>query len=132
MKVSVLLKEVVGNLIFVDGEAPARVFTSRGPVTVQHAIALAGGTRETAEPRRSLSFEARRASLARTTDFSNDFPFRFLLKRNDLVYVPRSTIARADVWVTRTSKADVHRLVSGQARIWVAALSGKMPSLRRG
>jgi 5'(3')-deoxyribonucleotidase len=23
----------------------------------------------------------------------------FLLKRNDLVYVPRSTIARADVWV---------------------------------
>ena len=103
MKVSVLLKEVVGNLIFVDGEVSRPgVFTSRGPVTVQHAIALAGGTRETAEPRTVLvisrgpdgKFMTRTTDLSKMTSRSD-----FLLKRNDLVYVPRSTIARADVWV---------------------------------
>jgi len=103
MKVSVLLKEIVGNLIFVDGEvARPGVFNVKGPLTVQHAIALAGGTKETAEPRTVLvvsrgpdgKFIARTTNLTRMTSDSD-----YRLNRNDLVYVPMSAIARADIWV---------------------------------
>ena len=103
MRVSVILKEVVGNLIFVDGQVRRPgVFNVRGPTTVQHALALAGGIRETAEPRTVLivskgpegKFLARTVDLTRMTSSSD-----YCLHRNDLVYVPMSTIARADVWV---------------------------------
>ncbi|HMK33789.1 MAG TPA: polysaccharide biosynthesis/export family protein [Desulfomonilaceae bacterium] len=103
MNVSVILKEVVGEVIFVDGEvARPGVFSTRGQLTVQQAIAIAGGTRETAEPRTVLvvskgpdgRFLARTTDLTKLTSASD-----FMLKRNDLVYVPRSTIARADIWV---------------------------------
>lgn len=103
MNVSVILKEIVGEVIFVDGEvARPGVFSTKGPITVQQAIALAGGTRETAEPRTVLvvskgpdgRFIARTTDLTKLTSSSD-----YILKRNDLVYVPRSTIARADIWV---------------------------------
>jgi polysaccharide export outer membrane protein len=103
MNVTVMLKEIVGEVIFVDGEvARPGVFSTRGPVTVQQAIALAGGTKETAEPRTILvvskgpdgRFLARTTNLAKLTSASD-----YTLKRNDLVYVPRSAIARADIWV---------------------------------
>jgi protein involved in polysaccharide export with SLBB domain len=103
MKVSVILKEVMGNLIFVDGQVRRPgVFNVRGPTTVQHAIALAGGMKETAEPRTVLivskapdgKFLAHTTDLTRMTSASD-----CVLNRNDLVYVPMSTIARADVWV---------------------------------
>ncbi len=103
IKVSVILKEVTGNLIFVDGEvARPGVFNVRGPTTVQQAIALAGGTRETAEPRTVLvvskskegKFLARSTDLTRMTSASD-----YSLRQGDLVYVPMSTISRADVWV---------------------------------
>lgn len=103
MRVSIILKEVMGNLIFVDGEVRRPgVFNVRGPTTVQHAIALAGGMRETAEPRTVLivskgpdgKFLARTTDLTKMTSASD-----YCLNRNDLVYVPMSTIARADVWV---------------------------------
>jgi protein involved in polysaccharide export with SLBB domain len=103
IKVSVILKEVTGNLIFVDGEvARPGVFNVRGPTTVQQAIALAGGTRETAEPRTVLvvsktsdgKFLSRTTDLTRMTSASD-----YSLKQGDLVYIPMSTISRADVWV---------------------------------
>jgi len=97
------LREIVGNLVFVDGEvARPGVFNVKGPITVQHAIALAGGTKETAEPRTVLvvskgpdgKFIARTTDLTKMTSASD-----YVLNRNDLVYVSMSTIARADVWV---------------------------------
>jgi polysaccharide biosynthesis/export protein PslD len=103
VKVSVILKEVTGNLIFVDGEVSRPgVFNVKGPTTVQHAIALAGGTKETAEPRTVLvvtkgpdgKFLARTTDLTAITSSSD-----YVLRQNDLVYVPMSSIARADVWV---------------------------------
>jgi protein involved in polysaccharide export with SLBB domain len=103
MKVSVLLREIVGNLVFVDGEvARPGVFNVKGPITVQHALALAGGTKETAEPRTVLvvskgpdgKFIARTTDLTKVTSATD-----YVLNRHDLVYVPMSTIARADVWV---------------------------------
>lgn len=101
--VSVILREVVGNIVFVDGEVSRPgAFTVRGPTSVQQAIALAGGTRPTAEPRTVLvvsrapdgKFIARTTDLSKMTSASD-----FMLGRNDLIFVPRSTIARADLWV---------------------------------
>jgi len=103
MNVTVMVKEIVGELIFVDGEvARPGVFSTRGPITVQQAIAIAGGTKETAEPRTVLvvskgpdgRFLARTTNLTKLTSAAD-----YTLKRNDLVYVPRSAIARADIWV---------------------------------
>lgn len=103
MTVSVLLREVVGNLVFIDGEvAKPGPFNTKGPISVQQLIAQAGGTKETAEPRTVLvvsrmpdgRFFSRTIDLTNMTSGSD-----FMLRRNDLVYVPRSTIARADIWV---------------------------------
>ncbi len=103
MNVSVLLKEIVGEVIFVDGEVGRPgVFATRGPITVQQALALAGGTRETAEPRTVLvvSKAPDGRFLSRTTDLTRmSSASDFMLQRGDLVYVPRSAIARADIWV---------------------------------
>jgi polysaccharide export outer membrane protein len=101
--VSVMLREVVGNLVCVDGEVnrPGG-FTVRGPTTVQQAIALAGGTRPTGEPRTVLVVSKGRDGrfLSRTTDLTRmTSTSDYMLGRNDLVFVPRSTIARANVWV---------------------------------
>jgi len=105
MKVSVFLKEVVGNLVFVDGEVRnPGVFTMKGPTTVQHALTLAGGTTDTAEPRSVLVISrgpdgrlaTRVTNLAALTSETDH-----LLTRNDLVYVPKSVIARADTWVNQ-------------------------------
>jgi polysaccharide biosynthesis/export protein len=108
INVSVLLREIVGNVVFVDGEvAKPGVFNTKGPITVQHAIALAGGIKETAEPRTVLvvtkSPEGR--FLARTTDLTRvTSDTDYVLNRNDLVFVPMSKIARADVWVDQNIK----------------------------
>ena len=103
MQVSVILRETPGHVVFVDGEvARPGVFSTKGPISVQHAIARAGGTKDTAEPRTVLvvskaptgKFVARLTDLTRVTSDTD-----YMLKRNDLVYVPKSKIARADVWV---------------------------------
>lgn len=103
ISVSVLLREIVGHVVFVDGEVERPgVFSTKGPITVQHAIALAGGTKETAEPRTVLvvSKSPEGKFLARTTDLTHlTSDTDYVLNRNDLVYVPKSKIARADVWV---------------------------------
>jgi protein involved in polysaccharide export with SLBB domain len=109
MRVSVILKEVVGNLIFVDGEVEKPgVFTiNKGPMTVQNAIAMAGGLKDTAEPKTVLVTSkgpdgrllARTTNLTRLTSATD-----YNLLRGDLVYVPKSAIARADVWVDQNIK----------------------------
>jgi polysaccharide biosynthesis/export protein PslD len=100
---SVMLREVVGNLVFVDGEVNRPgVFTVRGPTTVQQAIALAGGTKASAEPRTVLVVSKGRDGrfLSRTTDLTRmTSASDYTLGRNDLLFVPKSTIARANVWV---------------------------------
>ncbi len=111
MNVSVILKEVNGEVVFVDGEVTRPgVYSSKGRLTVQQALALAGGTRETAEPRTVLvvskapdgKFIARTTDLTRMTSAGD-----FLLSRGDLIYVPRSAIARADIWVDQ----NIRRLI---------------------
>ncbi|MDQ1240683.1 MAG: hypothetical protein QG577_2869 [Thermodesulfobacteriota bacterium] len=108
MQVSVLLKDVVGNLVFVDGEVNrAGVFNMKGPITVQQAIAMAGGLRNTAEPRTVLLLsKAPDGSVSpRTVDLTKiNTTTDYLVGRDDLVYVPQSVIARANVWVDQNIK----------------------------
>jgi polysaccharide export outer membrane protein len=108
MQVSVLLKDVVGNLVFIDGEVNRPgVFNMRGPLTVQQAIAMAGGTKSTAEPRTVLLLsKAPDGSIApRTVDLTAiNATTDYTLGRDDLVYVPRSTIAKANIWVDQNVK----------------------------
>ncbi len=108
MNVSVILKEVAGNLIFVDGEVEKPgVYTGKGPTTVLQAIAMAGGLKDTAELRTVLvvskgpgnKFVVRSTDLTRMTASTD-----FILARNDLVYIPKSMIANADIWVDQYIK----------------------------
>lgn len=108
MKISVSLREIFGNVVFVDGEvSKPGVYTTKNRVTVQQAIALAGGTKETAEPRTVLvvskgpdgRFISRTTDLTKLTSVTD-----YMLQPKDLVYVPMSTIARADVWVDQNIK----------------------------
>jgi polysaccharide biosynthesis/export protein PslD len=103
MNVSVMLRDVAGNLVFVDGqvEKPG-VFTMKGPTTVQQAIAMANGTKVTAEPRSVLVLnkDARGQIVPKTVDLTSiTGGTDYVLNKNDLVYVPRSLISRADIWV---------------------------------
>ncbi len=108
MTVSVLLKDVVGNLVFVDGEVDKPgVFTMKGPMTVQAALALAGGTKSTAEPRTVLVMSKSNDGriIPRTVDLTAiTGETDYTLQKNDLIYVPKSLIARADVWVDQNIK----------------------------
>jgi polysaccharide biosynthesis/export protein PslD len=108
MKVAVSLREILGNVVFVDGEvAKPGVYATKNRVTVQQAIALAGGTKETAEPRTVLvvSKGPDGRFISRTTDLTKlTSGTDYMLQPNDLVYVPMSTIARADVWVDQNIK----------------------------
>jgi polysaccharide biosynthesis/export protein PslD len=108
MNVSVILKEVAGNLIFVDGEVEKPgVYTGKGPTTLLQAIAMAGGLKDTAELRTVLvvskgaggKFVVRTANLTQM-NASQDFA----LARNDLVFVPKSLITSADIWVDQYIK----------------------------
>lgn len=108
VNISVLLRDVVGNLVFVDGQvAKPGVFTMKGPTTVQQAIALANGTTTTAEPRSVLVLnkDARGQIVPKTVDLTNiTGGTDYILNKNDLVFVPRSLISRADVWVDQNIK----------------------------
>jgi polysaccharide export outer membrane protein len=108
MNISVLLRDVVGNLIYVDGEVEKPgVFTMKGPVTVQQAIAMAGGAKNTSEPRSVLVIKKgpggvyipKMVDLTRITAGTD-----YHLTKDDLVHVPKSLIARADVWVDQNIK----------------------------
>ena len=83
-------------------EKPGVFNMNRGPMTVQNAIAMAGGMKDTAEPRTVLviSRGPDGRMLSRTTNLTGlTAATDYLLHRGDLVYVPKTAIARADVWV---------------------------------
>ena len=124
MTVSVLLKDVVGNLVFVDGEVDKPgVFTMKGPMTVQAALALAGGTKNTAEPRTVLVMTKGNDGtiIPRTIDLTAmTGATDYTLQKNDLIYVPKSLIARADVWVDQ----NIRQLIMFQG--WSLGLSTQL------
>ncbi|MBM4326202.1 MAG: hypothetical protein FJ118_03470 [Deltaproteobacteria bacterium] len=108
IKVSVLLREISGHLAFVDGMVSTPgVYPMRGRMTVQQAIALAGGMRPEAEPRTVLviSKAPNGKYITRLTDMTNLSSMTdYVLGSGDMVFVPRSLISRADVWVDQNIK----------------------------
>jgi polysaccharide export outer membrane protein len=108
IKVSVLLREISGHLAFVDGMvATPGVYPMRGRMTVQQAIAIAGGMRPEAEPRSVLvvSKAPNGRYITRLADMTNLSSMTdYVLGAGDMVFVPRSLISRADVWVDQNIK----------------------------
>lgn len=106
-EVTVIVKASTGHKIFVDGEVQkAGYIAVTGPINVRRCIAEAGGLKETARSKEILVIRLQKEkdplivavnidSVNSGTDFSQDIP----LLPYDIVYVPRSPIANADLWV---------------------------------
>jgi polysaccharide biosynthesis/export protein len=105
--VTVIVKGSGGQKIFVDGEVNAPgIKDIIGPKTVRQCIAEAGGLKETARENDILVIRQRKnqdpmivvvnlESINSGADFSQDisiYPY-------DIVYVPRSPIANANLWI---------------------------------
>jgi polysaccharide biosynthesis/export protein len=105
-ELTVIVKSVGGNKIFVDGEvSKSTVIDLVGPMTVMQSIAAAGGFKDTA--RRDEVILIRRgtdhnpavttlnmAKVIDGTDLSQDLP----VTPYDIVYVPKSKIANVNLW----------------------------------
>lgn len=106
-KVAVIVRTSVADRVYVDGEVTrAGLIPLIGPTTVLQSISQAGGIKETANPEEVI--------LLRKTDDNKVKAFRVpidqafsvtgkntdvYLKPNDIVYVPKSTIANVNTWV---------------------------------
>jgi protein involved in polysaccharide export with SLBB domain len=103
--ITVIVKESSGHKVFVDGEVnkPGVLVGSR---TIRQCIAEAGGLKDTARIREILVIRQQKdvdplivavnlETINNGTDFSQDIS----LLPYDIVYVPRSPIANADLWV---------------------------------
>ena len=105
--VTVIVKASGGQMVFVDGEVNTPgVHVIIGPKTIRQCIAQAGGLRDTARIKEILVIRQRKnqdslivavnlESINSGADFSQDIS----LYPYDIVYVPRSPIANADLWV---------------------------------
>ena len=105
-EVAVIVRSFAENRAFIDGEV-APGFVDLGPrTTVMRAIALRGGLRETARLSQVIiirkDFEGKPAAtvvdlrkVIDGTDFSQDIK----LMPYDIVYVPKSNIAKVDLFV---------------------------------
>jgi len=105
-KVAVILRTSVADRAYVDGEVnKAGLIPLVGPTTVLQSISQAGGIKETANPEEVILLRktednkvtAYRVKIAET--FSGQGSQEVFLRPNDIVYVPKSTIANVNTWV---------------------------------
>jgi polysaccharide biosynthesis/export protein len=105
--VTVIVKASAGHKVYVDGEVNAPgVKDIIGPITIRQCIAEAGGLKDTARTKEILVIRQRKnqdplivAVNLETINSGEDFSQNISLYPYDIVYVPRSPIANADVWV---------------------------------
>jgi protein involved in polysaccharide export with SLBB domain len=106
-EVAVIVRESGGKKIFVDGEVfQPGMHDLIGGETIRHGLAKAGGVKDTARvneillirrpPGKALVVTAINLELINSGE---DFTQNIELQPFDIVYVPRSPIANADVWV---------------------------------
>lgn len=106
-KVAVIVRTSITDKVYVDGEVnrPGLVVLT-GPTTVQQSIAQSGGMKETAkveqiivvrkgEDNKMVAIQVNLNSVLQGGDVSQDM----ILKPNDIVYVPKSTISNVNTWV---------------------------------
>ena len=106
-EVAVIVRSFAESRIFVDGEVVTPGFADLGPrMTVMRAIDLKGGMRETARLSQVIiirkDFEGQpKATVVdlRKVINGSDLSQDIKLMPYDIVYVPKSNIARVDKWV---------------------------------
>jgi polysaccharide biosynthesis/export protein len=106
-KVAVIIRTSVADRIYVDGEVNrAGLIPLVGPTTVLQSISQAGGIKETARTGEVILL--RKTEDNKMTAFTINIDQAFsgtannrdvYLKPNDIVYVPKSTIADVNTWV---------------------------------
>ena len=107
LTVSLILKVMKANLVYVMGEIEQpNVYLMQGRTTVTQILAMAGGVLDTAQKRTILiiSRDKERRPWGRLVNLKKiikegNISRDITLNQYDIVYVPKSAIARADLWV---------------------------------
>ena len=106
-KVAVIVRTSVSDKVYVDGEVNrAGLVTLTGPTTVLQSISQAGGIRDTAKTKQVLvlrkgddgkvaAIQVDLESALKGGDRSQDI----MLRPNDIVFVPKSTISNINTWI---------------------------------
>lgn len=106
-RVAVIVRTSITDKVYVDGEVNrAGMVTLTGPTTVLQSIAQAGGMKDSAKAEEVIVL--RRADNKKMTVIQvnlkqalekQDASQNILIKPNDIVYVPKTTIANINTWV---------------------------------
>jgi len=105
-ELSVMVVEFANRMVYVGGEVrQPRVINLWGRMTALQAIFEAGGPKDTAQMKNIIiiRYKGDQQYDLLTMDLSNlqDRTTDFLLQPYDIVYVPKTTIARADAFVNQ-------------------------------
>jgi polysaccharide export outer membrane protein len=107
LTVSLILKVMKANLVYVMGEVrkPGN-YLMQHPITVTQAISMAGGFNDTSERSTVLvvTRDKKNRPVGRLVNVreileTGNLGFDILVRQYDIIYVPKSQIARADLWV---------------------------------
>lgn len=114
-KIAVIVRTSVSDKVYVDGEVNrAGVVTLTGPITALQSISQAGGMKESAKSKEVLvirkgddnKVNVLRINLEKAlsgADISQDI----MLRPNDIVYVPKSTISDVNTWVDQYIRKNI-------------------------
>ena len=121
-EIAVIIRTFSAQRVFVDGEVnKAGLVPLTDPMTVLQSISQAGGIKDTAllngvivirrtSDNKLVAMQLNLEKALDNTDMSQDVT----LKPNDIVYVPKTTIANMDVWVDQY----IRRLIPGTASFY--------------
>lgn len=117
-EIAVIVRTFTAQRVFVDGEVnKAGLVALNDPMTVLQSISQAGGIRDTAlldgvilirrtADNKVVAMQLNLEKALDNTDMSQDVT----LRPNDIVYVPKTTIANMNVWVDQY----IRRMIPGQ------------------
>lgn len=120
LTVSLILKIMKANLVYVFGEVEnPNVYLMQGRTTVTQILATAGGVLDTAQKRTILvvSRDKERRPWGRLVNLEKiiqegNISRDITLNQYDIIYVPKSAIARADLWVDQHINQIVPEFIS--------------------
>lgn len=114
-KVAVIVRTSIADRVFVDGEVNrAGLITLTGPMTVLQSISQAGGMKDTAKMEEVIVL--RKGDDGKMTAIPADLENvlqgagaqqDILLRPNDIVYVPKSTISNVNSWIDQYIRKNI-------------------------
>ncbi|MCK5438064.1 MAG: polysaccharide biosynthesis/export family protein, partial [Desulfobulbaceae bacterium] len=121
LTVSLILKVMKANLVYVMGEVEnPNFYLMGGPTTVTQILATAGGIKNTANRSTILvvSRDKDRRPWGRLVNFEKiiregNISRDITLNQYDIVYVPKSAITRADLWVEQYINQIIPEFITG-------------------